>query len=185
MNVATGGVEGASPAHVLELMERPDCQHLVWVSRQIGESEPIRMVWVYAHELRHLSQDLENPLLSRLTYFLDRAYPRIEPSKRQIDIPGEFDAELAARDVVVELFGAEEYHAYIHREIEHSPEAERYFSSFDEIEDTWSGDPMVESLRIVCRHRKAFEQEQRRLRGEGHKLELDIDGLCGGRRSPC
>jgi len=178
MNVAHGGVEEASPNHILNLMERPDCKHLVWISRDIGEAEPIRTVWVYAHEMKHLVQDLEVPLLSSLTNFLTLAYPRVEPAKRQLDIPGEFDAELNAKNLVDELFGRDETLAYVNRQVQKCPEARLYFQCFEEIKQSWCGDPMQESIRILCRHKEAFKRELQVFECHGRSWGFEIDELC-------
>lgn len=178
MNVACGGVEEISPDHILKLMERPDCKHFIWISRDIGEAEPIRTVWVYAHEMTHLVQDLDVPILSSLTNFLRLAYPRVEPPKRQIDIPGEFDAELTAKELVVKLFGRNEYQAYVKRQVQDCSEGKVYFRRFEEIQQSWSGDPMQESIRILCRHREVFKRELQALGRDGRHWSFNIDELC-------
>lgn len=59
MNVGCGGVEEVCLEHILNLMEQPDCKHLIWILRDIGEAESLRTLWVHAHEIKHLVQDLE------------------------------------------------------------------------------------------------------------------------------
>jgi hypothetical protein len=59
-------------------------------------------------------------------------------------MPQEFDAELAARDVVVKICGDEAYRAYRHRE-----EASAYFRRFDELEAHWGGDPIGDTQRMT------------------------------------
>src|SRR5262249_534595 len=41
MNIKKGGIEELSPIHILEIMNKADCEHFVWVSKSVGEDEDI------------------------------------------------------------------------------------------------------------------------------------------------
>ncbi len=145
------GVEEISPEHILQLFESTDCDHFVWLSKRIGEGELVHMLLVYAHELRHVLQDTLYPGLSGMTEPLRKALrggAAQRPTSFQIEMPQEFDAELAARDVVVKILGDEEYRTYRRREEAASPKATDYFRRFDELTAHWSGDPIAETRRI-------------------------------------
>ena len=129
------GVEEISPDHILKLMTAPDCDHFVWLSKRIAESEQVHMIWVYAHELRHVIQSAVYPELSEMTVSLRNA----ARAAYAVDLPQELDAELAARDIVVRLFGEAEYQAYRCRQVAGCPGAVEYFRRFDELESHWGG----------------------------------------------
>jgi hypothetical protein len=67
----------------------------------------------------------------------------------QIEIPQELDAELAARKLVLQFFGEEEYQAYRHRQYADDPRAAAYFQRFDELASNWCGDPIAETRRLL------------------------------------
>jgi hypothetical protein len=146
------GVEEISPDHILELFNDPECDHFVWLSKRIVESERVHMLWIYAHELRHVIQDTLYPGLSEMTEPLLKALhdgSAKRPTSFQIEMPQECDAELGARDVVVKMFGDEEYRTYRRREEAANPQAANYFRRFDELAAHWSGDPIADTRRIT------------------------------------
>jgi hypothetical protein len=139
------GVEEISPEHIVQLISSPDCDHFVWLSKRIVESELVHMVWVYAHELRHVIQDTLYPELSEMTGHLRK---RLQ-DRYAIEMPQEYDAELAARDIVVQFFGEEEYQAYRCREAARDSRATEYHRKFDELASNWTGDLIAETRRII------------------------------------
>jgi hypothetical protein len=145
------GVEEISPEHILKLINAPDCEHLVWLSKAIAESEQVHMIWVYAHELRHVIQSSIYPELSEMTVSLRNALRNALRTGYQLDLPQEFDAELAARDIVVKFFGEAEYQAYRCRQVAGDPKAAEYFRRFEELESNWSGDPIADTRRMILR----------------------------------
>ncbi|NOS79413.1 MAG: hypothetical protein HOP35_15860 [Nitrospira sp.] len=44
------------PSHVLGLMNEDLCRNLIWLSRRALEEEEVLLVWIVAHELRHIYQ---------------------------------------------------------------------------------------------------------------------------------
>jgi len=146
------GIEEASPDHILELISDPECDHFVWLSKRIAESERVHMLWVYAHELRHVVQDTLYPGLSEMTEPLRKslhAGSAKQPTAFPIEMPQEFDAELAAMDVVVKILGDEEYRTYRRREEAANRKAADYFRRFDELAAPWSGDPIADTRRMA------------------------------------
>lgn len=143
-NVRRDGIEEMSPEHILKLLTARGCEHFVWISKRIGESEPIRMAWVYAHELRHAMQGALYPGLSEMT----RSLREVLRHGYQVDFPQELDAEMAARDIVRQVFGEGDYQAYRRNQVESCPSADDYFRRFDELAAKWSGDPISETITI-------------------------------------
>jgi hypothetical protein len=139
------GVEEISPEHILQLITSPDCDHLVWLSKRIAEAERVHMIWVYAHELRHVVQDTLYPGLSEMTDPLRK----MRHGGYAVEMPQELDAELAARDLVLQVFGEEEYQAYRRRQYASDPKAAAYFQRFDALASDWCGDPIAETKRLV------------------------------------
>lgn len=141
------GIEEMSPDHILQLITSPDCDHLVWLSKRIAEAEQVHMIWVYAHELRHVAQVTLYPGLSELTDSLRKT----RRGGYAIELPQELDAELAAKDLICKIFGQQEYEAYRCRCAADDSRATDYFARFDELALNWSGDPIAETRRLaVC-----------------------------------
>lgn len=179
MNIRAGGIHEMSPEHVLEIMELPECEHFIWISKEVCISDQIRFTWIYTHELQHLIQDLNHPELSTITNFLTLTYSRVDPTapKRQIDIPAEFEAELKAKEVVTKFFGVDAYSSYKAAE-RLRPGSEEYFRAFEKRQSTWSGDLVKETLTILRSHKKAFKIQQERLRDAGYSFDFDLEKLC-------
>jgi hypothetical protein len=147
MNVRRDGIEEISPDHILALLNQASCHHFVWISKRIGTGELVHMIWVLAHELRHLVQNTLFPGLSEMSHILRPAVH----GGFQLEIPNELDAELAAKDAVRRIVGEEQYQAYRYRQCANEPRAAAYFRRLDELEATWSGDPIAETLETARR----------------------------------
>jgi len=147
------GVDEAGPEHILKLMNSPDCDHFVWLSKRIAESEPVHMVRVYAHELRHVIQGTLysglSKLTAELTVSLQKSPPEAPRTLYSIELPQELDAELAAWQLVRSVFGDDEYVAYRSREIANNAKAADYFRRFDELASSWRDDPIAETRRLL------------------------------------
>ena len=78
--------------------------HLIWISRRGWDTSEIDFVWLLAHELQHLKQDIENHDLSRAGTFLFKTLGTdemdIEEQAIQTTVPTEMDAYLAAWRIV-------------------------------------------------------------------------------------
>ena len=158
LDVANGDLEEKSPEHVLAIMETPQCQHLVWLSRRRAMEPPAQFVWVFAHELQHMRQSVAGRSTLELGHFLGVAYPKVDPTpKTQLEIPTESDAELAARDSVREILGDEALRAYL-QQADKDEAGRAYFRRFREIEDQWSGDLRQETLALFHRHEQTFAE---------------------------
>jgi hypothetical protein len=134
-----------------QIIDTPDCDHFVWLSKRIMDSEPVHMVWVYGHELRHVVQDTLYPRLSEMTSSLRKAQQsaNLQPST-QVELPQELDAELAAKGLVLMIFGEDTYRAYRRGRCENAPKATDYFRRFDELASDWRGDPLAETKRLLA-----------------------------------
>jgi predicted nucleotidyltransferase len=144
LNVLEGGVEEISPDYIVKIMRSRNCHNFIWISKKAIISEPIHMVWVYSHELRHMIIAKMYPRLSKMTRVLNSILSGV----RQIEIPEEFEAELAAKDIVCSLFGEERYKDYIERQCKNL-EASAYFQQFYEVYANWGGDPVAESIKKI------------------------------------
>jgi predicted RNA-binding protein with PIN domain len=107
MNIRDGGIEEKSPERLLKIMRSKKYSHLIWVAGDVSKGKDIEFVWVLAHELRHLEQDLISIILSKAGKFLRNTLGNIETDEQKIDlmIPTELDAELAAWRVTRNIFG--------------------------------------------------------------------------------
>jgi len=98
MNIKDGGIEEISPNPLLEIMKSKKYSQLIWISGDISQGKDIEFIWGFAHELRHLEQDLITVVLSKAGNFLSNALGNIEIDEQKIDliVPTELDAELVA-----------------------------------------------------------------------------------------
>lgn len=180
-DVAFGGVEEMSPRYVFELMSRPDCEHFIWISRREAAASLPRFVWLYAHEVQHLVQRVSDELCARANSLIRAAYGRTDNTpKLPLEFPSEFDAELAARNVVRDLLGDDVLTRYIE---DQSMDAVRraYFQRFREIESDWRG--LRKETASVLRARK---DELRALQEELPEKEFrfDLELICGSGNRP-
>lgn len=180
MNIKSGGIEECSPKYILDIMNKPDCEHFIWVSKKISESEDIYFCWVYSHEMHHMMQDIKNPRLSRIGCFLKNNYGCIEPKveRTQIDIPTEFEAELKAEEIVIIIFGEELYRDYLRSNTETDENARRYFEKFEQLKRNWSGDVLRETLDLLCRYKDQFIFLQKDHAEKGRRFDINIEELC-------
>ncbi len=177
MNIERGGIEEMSPAHIIEIMENPDCRYFIWVCRTVPKTDDLEFSWIYSHELQHMAQDMMCPHVSSLTCFLSLTYGRICPDVIPIDIPAELDAELKAIEILNVLFGPDACHEYLQNRLptmRDSAYASKLTSSI-------GGDPIdieKETIRILCSQRNQFAEQLNLCIKAGRKFEIDFDTLC-------
>lgn len=176
MNVATGGVEGISPKHILEIMNEPNCEHVIWLSRRAGLSDDPRFVWILAHELQHMKQDVSHPELECATQVQKQiAYVTQVPIGLQFAIPAELDAESAAYRAAVELCGERDVQKMIDSESTADPSARRYYSELLVKLDSYTGSWAEETKARLCEGRLRLPPEELDLLNE----TMNLDALCG------
>lgn len=107
MNIKDGGIEEKSPERLLKIMRSEKYSHFIWISGDISRSKDIEFIWILAHELRHLKQNLISPILSKAGKFHRNTLGNIEIDEQKVDliIPIELDAELVAWRVTRNIFG--------------------------------------------------------------------------------
>lgn len=179
MNIKMGGVEKMSPSYILEIMKKADCEHLVWVSKRIGENEDVHFTWVYAHELQHLLHDILCPGLSIIGCFLRLTYGCIDPNVKRydIDIPTEFDCEKRAKGVVKEIFGEKACNSYIKDQLQ-NPERKECFEKLKDVEPSMHFNVEKETLDLLCRYKEQFKAQQKVLAKQGMFRHLNIEEIC-------
>jgi len=158
MNIGSGQLEEISPDHMLEIMDPPHCDHLIWVSKRAAVGSFSRLVWVLAHELRHLIQEIEYPELST-TNLLIKRLPKQVPlkSKYQFGVPAELDAEWAANQTVVKFLGNDARDAFIAEECQRDEKAESYFKELFALLADYCVDWARQTKKLLYENRKIFE----------------------------
>jgi hypothetical protein len=180
-DVAFSGVEELSPRYVFDLMNLPDCDHFIWISRREATASLPRFVWIYAHEVQHLVQRRSDPLCARANSLIRVAYGRMSNApKLPLEIPSEFDSELVARNVVRELLGDAVLRSYLE---DQSMDAVRraYLQRFGELAESWRG--LRRETAAVLRARMA---EFRALQDElpDKEFRFDLELVCGSSSRP-
>jgi hypothetical protein len=99
-----------APCHVERLMDDPECEHLIWLSRRALDEENLLFVVILGHELRHLYQDVrgfERDIVRKAVHDLrrDRRFIRLPSSPMS---PDELDADLFGLQIAAGLFGKEQ-----------------------------------------------------------------------------
>ena len=176
MDIVDGGIEEMSPDYVLDAMNAPSCLQFIWLSRRACLGSLAGFTWTLAHELQHLVQRTSDKLVAQINGLLRRAYPQIgQPNSLQIDFPAEFDAELGAREAVQALLGDTVLNKYLSEQRE-SEAGQRYFDRFHCIEQDWSGDLRIETLRVLCARKEEYARFKDSL--DDPEFEFEIDALC-------
>lgn len=137
MNVKIGGIEQMSPDPLLDIMHSHKYENIIWISNRVCSGDNLQFLWVVSHELQHYLQDRISYTLSNANAFLLEAYLfdyiEIEEPKVDIDIPYDFDAELAAFKVVRKFYKNSEIETYL-RNSDHG-------ITFDRLSDYNLGNP--------------------------------------------
>jgi len=124
------------PPHVASLMNDPRCTNLIWLSRRALAEEDIHLVWILAHEARHLSQ-------ARQSISTDGVRRHIQGLRRKLkfmNLPGstlaplEVDSDLFALQVASRMFGQPAIRDFFaRRNLPRCPDS-RYLSFMEELE---------------------------------------------------
>jgi hypothetical protein len=161
---------GRHPNKIFKIMEKDDCDHFIWISKNICEAEHIKFAWYYAHELQHLIHYVDNPSLCNLSYFLHDTYSGIDRPRWPIEIPIEFDCDQKAKMIVENIFGPNLSDECIKSVFCQQEE----YIKFKEIEALMPFNIEKETIRIICGHKDQFKKYTRYTQ----KYDIDIDGIC-------
>jgi len=176
MNIRSGQLEEMSPEHMLEIMDPPCCDHLIWVSKRVAVGSCLRLVWVLAHELRHLKQEIEYPELSTTSLLIKRLSNQLPlKSKYQFGVPAELDAEWLANQTVVKFFGSDSLTAFIDEECQRDEKAGPYYRELSALLTDYCEDWASQTKKLLSENRTIFEQSC-----EGNVISsIDWSKLCG------
>jgi hypothetical protein len=121
------------PSSLLPLMRANAA--FIWLSKSLLESTMARIIWVYAHELRHFMQWRGEVSLIPLQNFLIKrhALEGFSGIGTQLEKPDELDSELFAKQVVNAIIGEEAFVQYL-GECRSDPKGDAYFLRLTELE---------------------------------------------------
>ena len=162
---------GYHPCDIFTIMKRDDCDHFIWISKEICESNDAKFAWYYSHELQHLIHYIENPSLCNLSYFLHDTYSGINGPRWPIEVPIEFDCDLMAKTIVKDIFGMDSKSL---NEVIRSVFCQEEYRKFIEIEALMPFDIEKETIRIICDNKNKFKSYTHYI----DEYELDIDSIC-------
>jgi hypothetical protein len=177
MNIRIGGIEEMSPEHILKIMEKSDCEYFIWISPSVTNGDPFYAAWVLAHEAQHLIQDITYPELAKVGTFLRRAYPavRTDIELNQLDLPGELDCEIKAKEITTFLFGIVSYENFVSKE--KKSHAVNYYKKLNELEIK-QPDFREQTLLLLCRWKEQFIEQQKIFNQQSNNFDFDIVKLC-------
>jgi hypothetical protein len=164
------GIHGDHPGDIYKIMERNNCDHLIWMSKKICDADDVHFSWIYVHELQHLLNYIENPDLYNLSRFLCDTYSGIDGRRWPCEVPDEFYCDQKAKMIVEIIYGAERRDECMRRVF---TEQEEYIK-FKEIEALMPFSIEDETIRIICEHKDQFKQYTDDL----GKYDIDIDSIC-------
>lgn len=162
-------IHGYHPPNIYKIMERDDCDHFIWISKEICDATHAKFSWYYSHELQHLIHYIENPVLCNLSYFLHDTYSGISGPRWPIEVPIEFDCDQKAKMIVKNIFGSKSLDECIN-----SIFCREEYLKFMEIEALMPFDIETETVRIICEHKDQFKAYT----SYTQKYDIDIDDIC-------
>ena len=160
---------GYHPRDIFKIMESNDCDHFIWISKEICDADDAKFSWYYSHELQHLIHYIENPALCNLSYFLHDTYRGISGPRWSIEVPIEFDCDQKAKMIVENIFGPN-----LCEECIKSVFCQEEYLKFKEIEALMHFNIEKETIRIICGHKDQFKKYTRYTQ----KYDIDIDDIC-------
>ncbi|MFZ2958904.1 MAG: hypothetical protein WA705_18590 [Candidatus Ozemobacteraceae bacterium] len=147
----------------------------IWISKEICESDPIRLLWIYSHEVQHLRHCVLDSEVHYLGCFLHRFLSSVHPNACSFDIPTEIDCEGFAEKTVTDILGetaVQEYLATL--EGKELYLRERFLSA----QKSCSQDIKAEIVKIICQNREKFEDLQNTCIDKAKEPRLNFDFYC-------
>ncbi len=176
---------GLAPKDFWDIYLKQDCDHMVWISKSIGDADDDHFTWVYSHELQHLKQSLRNPYF--LTLQNELIYLLVEKGQDMlsVEIPTEYDAEQKAQEIFIDIFKSEKNcKRYKEKQKELSDYWKEHFAKFDEMNEMkiWENMAVEEAIiQFACKYQQRIKEIQQ-LNGNRHaRYSLDIDELCSSK----
>jgi len=174
MNVATGGVESRSPEHMLEIMERPDCEHVIWLAERAALGDETVFVWVFAHELQHMNQCCAHPELSFSMELVRAVLKKKMGEIFAYEIPAELDAEYIAYGELSRLLGEGAFEKKVESESAEYELAEPYYTGLVAQFESYRGDWAERTRALICESRQLLSATELAKLGDG----VDFDTIC-------
>jgi hypothetical protein len=105
------------PRHVADLMNDPQCSNLIWLSRKALREEDIHLVWIVAHEARHLCQAMQSISGAGVRKHIQRLRrgPQFMTLPGSTLAPLEVDSDIFALQVARQMFGYPSVQAFFAR----------------------------------------------------------------------
>jgi hypothetical protein len=160
---------GYHPPDIFKIMESNDCDHFIWISKEICDADDAKFSWYYSHELQHLIHYIENPALCNLSYFLHDTYSGIGGPRWPIEVPIEFDCDQKAKMIVERIFGPNLCDECINNIF-----CQQELVKFREIEALLPFDVEKETIRIICEHKDQFKKYTHYTA----KYDIDFESIC-------
>lgn len=178
LNIEVGGIEEASPDHLLKLMNSCRYSHLIWLSRQACKAPDVHFAWILGHELRHLQQDLYSPRLSKAGHFLDCTLSRIEIEEPEVQntIPTELDANLQAYRLTQQMFGNGVVNDHVQNEFD-AKNRKELLKMLERCEHGKRYDVFRSTVALLRKYRSQFKKFQNRS-ADKSVAKFDIDRVC-------
>lgn len=152
--------------------------HIIWISKRIGEAEDIHFAWIYSHELQHLNQSLNNPVLLIVSKLIHAYYRDFNIGKDpNIDNPVEFDSELTAKRILIQLYGEEKCNTYLGEIMAKTEYNHRRYGKLLDLDINTDFDVEHETQKIICENQPIFKQIEERRRENSH-FTINIHNLC-------
>lgn len=133
---ANGGV-GTVPPQIRHFFKEDDWNYLIWIPSQFVYGDPRRLVIRYAHECQHYRQALDPSQLNVVRDFrADLVQEGFCPTIKVEKSPEEFDADRAAYEVFIDIYGKSGWDLYVKEESQ-DPRMANFFSRLGWMLERW------------------------------------------------
>ncbi len=172
MHIATGGVEECSPDHILDIMESPDCNHMIWLSNRAATGPVDRFIWILAHEIQHMNQSRVHPELECAGGLLKLVRHRNAeaPAPHSIE-PHELDAEATAFGTLARLLGDTAFDQMVERETRQDGNVGAYYDALRVALEGYDGNWADLTQRKLFINRHGFSNEDLKAHGGASRWE--------------
>jgi len=160
-------------------MESKDYSNFVWLSKRICIGSELNFVWILAHELQHMAQDLKSNFISKAGFFLTNTLGliEIEEPPARTTVPYELDAEITAWRIAREVFGVEVADAYIKNNATAADKPDYYKITLNHNPDQMY-DVVGNTIRLLRKYQLELEKIQQKKDLDKSLRNFDIDSVC-------
>lgn len=152
-----GNLHEMSPNDILEIMKKNDCDHFIWISKDVTEGDIVHLARVYAHELQHIIQKQQYPELDLVNHLIADYLGELG-GMHAIDNPIELDAEIKAFEIITSTFNNEKLTAYYNSEKAVSQNAKNFYEKLEKLKLTIAEPVDIQVDTFILKHKLELQK---------------------------